>query len=83
MSKNKTEVHNTGHLLSIYCPHCRKVTDKISFNLLREAGTVEAFCPDCWRKTIIEYNGKRALLYHSTEELEEMVKDMMKKQNKG
>jgi hypothetical protein len=64
-SKDDVEISNTGRLCSIYCPGCCKVTDKISFNLLREAGTVEAVCPICGRITILEYSGKRVLLSHA------------------
>ena len=61
---------NTGRLLSIYCPECKKVTDKISFNLLRETGKVKTLCPNCQRATYIEYNGKYASLYHQDDGFE-------------
>jgi hypothetical protein len=67
---------NTGHLLSVYCPECRKVTDKISFNLLREAGKVCALCPQCQRRTYIEYDGKQATLYHQDDAFEEAIESM-------
>ena len=67
---------NTGHLLSIYCPVCKKVTDKISFNLLREAGKVKALCPECQRITCIEYNGKYASLYHQDDCFERVIEEM-------
>ena len=67
---------NTGHLLSIYCPQCKKVTDRISFNLLREAGKVRIFCPECHRATYIEYNGKYATLYHQDDNFERIWEDM-------
>jgi len=79
--ENTTCVENTGRLCSVYCPDCNKVTDKISFNLLREAGTVEATCPRCFGKTILEYNGKKVTLWHHSEELEEMARDMMKRKS--
>jgi hypothetical protein len=55
---------NTGHLCSIYCPSCGKVTDKVSFNLLREAGRVDAVCPECQGITYLEYDGKKVSLSH-------------------
>ena len=67
---------NSGHLLSIYCPACKKVTDKISFNLLREAGKVQALCPQCQRATYIEYNGKYASIYHQDDNFERIVEEM-------
>ena len=76
--ENTTSIENTGRLCSVYCPACRKVTDKISFNLLREAGTVEVLCPNCFGKTVLEHNGKKVTLWHTTEELEEMAKGMIK-----
>jgi len=69
-------IKNTGHLLSIYCPSCRKVTDKVSFNLLREAGKLAAHCPICQRLTYIEYNGKIATLYHHDEAFERVIEEM-------
>jgi len=70
------EMKNTGHLLSVYCPQCRKVTDKISFNLLREAGKVTVLCPVCQRATYVEYNGKRASLYHQDDGFERIYSEM-------
>jgi uncharacterized Zn finger protein len=64
--KNTSE--NTGRLFSVYCPSCGKVTDKISFNLLREAGGVTAICPVCGEITLIDYDGKRATVSHPDEE---------------
>jgi len=72
------ETQNTGHLCSVYCPNCGKVTDKISFNLLREAKTVEVTCPSCCGITILEYDGKKAAVRHYSEELEEMARGMLK-----
>jgi hypothetical protein len=57
-------IKNTGHLCSIYCPSCGKVTDKVSFNLLREAGRVSATCPVCHEITYLEYDGKTVSLSH-------------------
>jgi len=73
---------NTGHLLSVYCPVCKKVTDKISFNLLREAGKVKAFCPECQRVTYIEYNGKYAAIYHQDDGFERVWEEMTPAQRK-
>jgi len=67
---------NTGHLLSIYCPECRRVTDKISFNLLREARKVTVRCPECQRATYIEYDGKRASLWHQDDDFERIYSEM-------
>ena len=82
-AKNKNQqdtvtIKNTGHLCSVYCPNCGKVTDRISFNLLREAGTVEVTCPSCFRITVLEYSGKKITLWHHSEELEEMARSMLK-----
>jgi RNase P subunit RPR2 len=57
-------LENTGRLCSIYCPGCKAVINKISFNLLREAGTVEINCSGCGRITRIEYDGKVAKLWN-------------------
>ena len=67
---------NTGHLLSVYCPECKKVTDKISFNLLREAGKVQVSCPVCHNITFIEYNGKMASIYHQDDALQRVWEEM-------
>ena len=67
---------NTGQLLSIYCPSCQKVTDKISFNLLREAKEVRAICPGCHRTTYIEYNGKYAEIWHQDDNLDRIMEEM-------
>jgi predicted RNA-binding Zn-ribbon protein involved in translation (DUF1610 family) len=75
-------VENTGRLLSIYCPSCGKVTDKISFNLLREAGGVTAICPVCGEITLIDYDGKRATVYHRDEAIDEFI-SAVRKNNAG
>ena len=77
----KTIIENTGRLCSVYCPNCRKVTDKISFNLLREAGVVEVLCPDCFRRTVLEYNGKKVVVSHISEMMEEVAREMVKEKN--
>jgi phage FluMu protein Com len=59
--KNETTMKNTGRLCSVYCPSCGKVTQKVSFNLLREA-VVKVVCPVCLNHTTIEYDGKVATL---------------------
>ena len=64
MKETKNVIENSGHLCSVYCPSCQKVTDRISFNLLREAGTVEVTCHICLHITILEYNGKKVSLWH-------------------
>ena len=69
-------IKNTGHLCSIYCPACRKVTDKVSFNLLREAQKLAAHCPQCQRVTYLEYDGKKAKIYHQDEEFERVYSEM-------
>jgi endogenous inhibitor of DNA gyrase (YacG/DUF329 family) len=75
-------VKNSGHLCSVYCPCCGKVTDKISFNLLREAGKVTVHCPVCQRATYLEYDGKRAAIYHQDDGFEQVVSEMTKEQRK-
>lgn len=67
---------NSGHLLSVYCPECGRVTDKISFNLLREAGKVSVQCPQCQRRTYITYDGTTASLYHQDDDFERIVDEM-------
>lgn len=76
------KVTNSGHLCSIYCPVCRKVTDKISFNLLREAGKVTAYCPVCQRRTFLEYDGKKAEIYHQDDGFEQIWEEMTPAQQK-
>jgi ribosomal protein S27E len=73
---------NTGHLLSVYCPECRRVTDKISFNLLREAGKVCVRCPQCEKATYIAYNGTMATLYHQDDEFEKIYAEMTSTERK-
>ena len=79
---NKTIIENTGRLCSVYCPSCRKTTDKVSFNLLREAGTVEVLCPNCFQRTVLEYNGKKVVVSHVSEKMEEIAGKMAKKSKK-
>jgi hypothetical protein len=67
-------IENTGHLCSIYCPSCGKVTDKVSFNLLREAGRVDATCPVCRSVTYLEYDGKKVSLSHYDYDLEMVLR---------
>ena len=67
---------NTGHLLSVYCPECRKVTDKISFNLLREAGKVTVLCPQCQRATYLEYDGKSVTIFHQDDDIERLARSL-------
>jgi len=50
--------------IAIYCPGCEKVTDRISFNLLREAKNVEVTCPFCGCVTCLEYDEKKVTLWH-------------------
>jgi len=76
------KVTNTGHLLSVYCPTCGKVTDKISFNLLREAGKVRVNCPQCQRTTFIEYNGQYANIYHQNDAFEYVMEKLTPAQRK-
>jgi uncharacterized Zn finger protein (UPF0148 family) len=75
---NESEQTNTGRLCSVYCPVCGKVTDKISFNLLREAGKVTAYCPVCQNITYLEYDGKSVTLSHPDYALEEQLAEMTK-----
>ena len=57
-NESQQTLENSERLCSVYCPGSKAVTNKISFNLLREAATVEVMCPDCGRGTCIEYDGK-------------------------
>ena len=75
----KKEIENTGHLCSVYCPICGKVTDKISFNLLREAGVVDVICHKCFGKTVIEYSGRKVTLWHYNEDLEKYALERIEK----
>ena len=76
-------VKNTGHLCSVYCPSCRKVTDKVSFNLLREAGKVAIHCPQCQQVTYIVYDGKKASVYHSDINFERIYEEMTAEERKN
>jgi len=69
-----TVIKNTGHLCSVYCPACGKVTDKISFNLIRDAGKVKVTCPACCGVTVLEYDGKSVSLWHHSEELDKLMR---------
>ena len=70
-------IRNSGHLCSVYCPHCGKVTDKISFNLLREAGEVDVHCHSCGGVTTLEYNGKKVKVWHYDEVTERVMEDYL------
>jgi ribosomal protein S27E len=63
-NKPDDTLQNAGRLCSIYCPGCKRVTTKISFNILREAGTVEVYCPECGNNTHLEYDGKIAKIWN-------------------
>ena len=69
-------IKNTGHLCSVYCPSCQKVTDKISFNLLREAGKITVYCPQCHRATHLEYNGKSVSIFHQNDDFDRIYEEM-------
>ena len=71
-------IQNSGHLCSIYCPGCGKVTDKISFNLLREAKRVDVSCHSCGGTTILEFDGKKAIVWHYDEILERVLEDFIR-----
>jgi lysyl-tRNA synthetase class I len=59
-------LENTGRLCSVYCPNCGKVTDKISFNLLRETRRVTVRCRcGCGGETYLEYDGKTITVEHN------------------
>jgi endogenous inhibitor of DNA gyrase (YacG/DUF329 family) len=73
------EIENSGHLCSVYCPDCGKVTDKISFNLLRDAGRVTAYCPICQNITWLKYNGKMVSVSHPNKALEYVLSKEEKK----
>jgi hypothetical protein len=66
---SESEQKNTGRLCSVYCPNCGKVTDKISFNLLREAARVTVRCR-CGGETYLEYDGKTVTVEHNDLEAE-------------
>ncbi|WP_010256774.1 hypothetical protein [Treponema primitia] len=70
---DKPAVENTDRLCSVYCPQCKKVTDKISFNLLREAGKVSVQCPVCENTTLLEYDGKQAAVWHRSQALDGVI----------
>jgi endogenous inhibitor of DNA gyrase (YacG/DUF329 family) len=72
------KITNTGRLCSVYCPECKKATDKISFNLLREAGKVSVQCPVCGGITYLEHDGKSVSVRHHDLALE-MVADKYRK----
>jgi formylmethanofuran dehydrogenase subunit B len=57
-------LENTGRLCSVYCPVCGKVTDKISFNLLREARRVTVRC-SCGGETYLAHNGETVTVAHN------------------
>ncbi|GAB6391456.1 MAG: hypothetical protein MdMp014T_0829 [Treponematales bacterium] len=71
---------NTGRLCSIFCPVCGKVTDKISFNLLREAGNVKVACPVCQEDTFLKYDGKTVSVYHHDDAFERIWTSMTKEE---
>jgi uncharacterized Zn finger protein (UPF0148 family) len=75
-------IKNSGRLCSVYCPSCGKVTDKISFNLLRETGKVTAHCPVCQNITWLEYDGSTATVSHPDEALERILTNMTKEERK-
>jgi Zn finger protein HypA/HybF involved in hydrogenase expression len=59
-----TQQTNTDHLCSVYCPNCGKVADKISWNLIKEAGKVTVICPFCKGVTFLEYDGNGVSVDH-------------------
>ena len=75
-------VKNTGHLCSVYCPSCRKVTDKISFNLLRESGKVTVYCSQCQGVTYLEYNSKGASVFHQNDDFDRIYEEMTPEERK-
>ena len=62
MNDEKRQQKNTGRLCSVWCPSCRRVTQKVSFNLLRETASLKVLCPVCLNHTEITYDGGRAEL---------------------
>jgi endogenous inhibitor of DNA gyrase (YacG/DUF329 family) len=79
----KTESTNTGRLCSVYCPVCGKVTDKVSFNLLREAGRVAARCPVCQNDTRLDYVGQTATVTHLDAAFEGVFTEMSAEERKA
>jgi len=80
--RQETAIKNSGHLCSVYCPNCGKVTDKISFNLLREAKKVDVTCHICGGLTTFEYDGKKATVWHYDEILERVLEDYIRNKKK-
>ena len=78
---NKTQ-ENTGRLLSVWCPECKTVTEKVSFNLLREAGKVNVICPRCGGLTTVTYDGKTAELSYLGSETLQVLDDIKKNKRK-
>jgi hypothetical protein len=79
---SESEQTNTGRLCSVYCPVCCKVTDKISFNLLRETGRVTAHCPICQNVTRLDYDGKTAIVSHPDAAIERVLMEMSAEERK-
>jgi phage FluMu protein Com len=82
MTGLKKTQENSGRLLSVWCPECKTVTEKVSFNLLREAGTVKIICPRCSGLTIITYDGKTAELSYLDTETMKIFKKAAKGEGK-
>jgi NAD-dependent SIR2 family protein deacetylase len=74
--KRKMETQtNSGRLCSVYCPDCGKVTDKISFNLLREAGKVTVCCL-CGGETYLEWKNGVVTISHKDAAAERAIAEM-------
>jgi hypothetical protein len=73
MDREIKQYKNTGRLCSVYCPNCGRVTDKISFNLLREAERVTVRCTACGGETYLAYDGKTVTVEHKDLEAEERI----------
>ncbi|GHU20276.1 hypothetical protein FACS1894163_13300 [Spirochaetia bacterium] len=43
-------------IVKVYCPHCEKITNGVSLNLLKDVKTVYVDCPKCGDTTVLEYD---------------------------
>ena len=84
MTTQKNTGFLTGRLCSVYCPSCRKVTDKISFNLLREARQVSVHCPVCGGITCLDYlDGKGAAVSHIDSDALQLARQLLDRTKAG
>ncbi|GHT94394.1 hypothetical protein FACS1894141_0970 [Spirochaetia bacterium] len=43
-------------IVKVYCPHCEKITNGVSLNLLKDVKIVYVDCPKCGANTILNYD---------------------------